>query len=132
MTPQIPDSHMDLMRVAAIAQLATVMKDGSPHVTPVWFDFDGACVSINSARGRVKDRNMRNNPRVALSILDPKNDYRYIEIRGRVIEITEEGAVEHIDRLAAKYMNVARYPHHSPSEVRVRYRIRPEHVSTMG
>ncbi len=132
MTAQIPEAFMDLVREPAIAQLGTVMKNGSPHVTPVWFDYDGSYISINSARGRVKDRNMRNNPRVALSILDPKNAYRYMEIRGKVIEITEEGAVEHIDSLARKYLNVDRYPHHSPSEVRVRYRILPEHVSTMG
>jgi PPOX class probable F420-dependent enzyme len=132
MSAKIPDKFMDLVRQPAFANLATVMKDGSPHVTPVWFDYDGECVRINSARGRVKDRNMRNNPRVALSIMDPKNPYRYLEIRGHVTEITEAGADAHIDRLAKKYLNVDTYPHRAANEVRVLYRITPEHVSTMG
>jgi PPOX class probable F420-dependent enzyme len=129
---QIPERFMDLVREPAFANLATLMKDGSPHVTPVWFDYDGEHVRINSARGRVKDRNMRNNPMVALCILDPSNPYRYLEIRGRVAEITEEGADTHIDSLARKYMKVEKYPHRSATEVRVMYRIAPEHISTMG
>jgi PPOX class probable F420-dependent enzyme len=132
MAVQIPEKFMDLVREPALAHLATVLKDGSPHVTPVWFDYDGDYVRINSVRGRVKDRNMRNCPRVALCIVDPQNPYRYLEIRGRVAEITEEGAVEHIDALARKYMNTEKYPHHTPAEVRVLYRIAPEHISTMG
>jgi PPOX class probable F420-dependent enzyme len=132
MTAQIPEKFMDLIRQPAFANLATVMKDGSPHVTPVWFDFDGSFVRINSAEGRVKDRNMRNNPRVALSIVDPQNPYRYLEIRGRVTEITRAGADEHIDALAKKYLNAEKYPHRSPSEVRVMYKIAPEHISTLG
>ena len=132
MAAKIPEQFMDLVQNPAFANLATVMKDGSPHVTPVWFDYDGEVVRVNSARGRVKDRNMRNNPRVALSIMDPKNPYRYLGIRGRVTEITEEGADAHIDRLAKKYLNVDKYPNRAPGEVRVLYRITPEHVSTMG
>lgn len=132
MAAKIPEEFMDLIQEPAFANLATVMKDGSPHVTPVWFDFDGECVRVNSARGRVKDRNMRNHPKVALSIVDPKNPYRYLEIRGSVSAITEEGADAHIDRLAKKYLKVESYPHRSPTEVRVLYRITPEHVSTMG
>jgi PPOX class probable F420-dependent enzyme len=131
MSAKIPEKFMDLVREPAFANLATVMKDGSPHVTPVWFDYDGECVRINSARGRVKDRNMRNHPQVALSIMDPKNPYRYLEIRGHVTEITEDGADEHIDRLAKKYLNVDTFPNRSANEVRVLYRITPEHVSTM-
>jgi len=132
MTVQIPEKFMDLVREPALAHLATVLKDGSLHVTPVWFDYDGDYVRINSVKGRVKDRNMRNQPRVALCIVDPKNPYRYLEIRGRVAEITEEGAAEHIDALARKYMRTEKYPHHTPAEVRVLYRIAPEHISTMG
>ncbi len=132
MTGKIPDQFLDLIEAPAFANLATVMKDGSPHVTPVWFDFDGECIRINTAKGRVKDRNMRDNPRVALSIMDPKNPYRYIEIRGRVAEITEAGADEHIDHLARKYLKVDKYPHRSPGEVRVLYRVVPDHVSTLG
>ena len=132
MVAKIPENFIDLIQQPAFANLATLMKDGSPHVTPVWFDYDGEYVRINSAKGRVKDRNMRNNPRVALSIMDPKNPYRYLEIRGRVTEITEEGADQHIDRLAKKYLNVDSYPHRSAAEVRVLYKVTPEHVSTMG
>jgi len=108
------------------------MPDGSPQVTPVWCDFDGAHVLVNSARGRVKDRNMRRDPRVALVILDPDNPYRYLEVRGRVVEITEDGAEAHIDRLAQKYLGVERYPYRQPGEVRVLYKIRPERVSGLS
>jgi PPOX class probable F420-dependent enzyme len=132
MPAKIPERFMDLLQGPNLAHLATVMKDGSPQVTPVWFDYDGEFVRINSAKGRVKDRNMRKDPRVALSIVDPRNPYRYIEIRGPVIEIAETGADEHIDRLARKYLNLDRYPDHKPDEIRVMYKIAPERVSTMG
>lgn len=132
MAAVIPEQYMDLIKKPAFANLATIMKDGSPHVTPVWFDYDGRHVRINSAKGRVKDRNMRNNPKVALCILDPQNPYRYLEIRGRVSEISETGADEHIDQLAKKYLNVDKYPHRTPTEVRVRYQIEAEHISAIG
>lgn len=132
MTTEIPEKYLDLIREPAFASLATVMKDGSPHVTPVWFDHDGTFVRVNSARGRVKDRNMRNNPRVALCIHDPRNPYRYLEIRGRVVEISEEGADQHIDRLAKKYLNVDAYPGRTATEVRILYKIAPVHISAMG
>ncbi len=116
----------------AFAHLGTLMRDGRPQVTPVWFDYDGGTFRVNSARGRVKDRNMRRNPAVALSIIDPANAYRHVAIQGRVVEITEDGADAHIDRLAQKYLGRERYPNRRPGEVRVIYRIRPEHVSGMG
>ena len=101
----IPESHLDLVKdeTKAIALLATLMKDGSPQLTPVWFNMDGEYILINSAQGRVKDRNMRREPRVAITILDPADYYRYIQIRGRVIEMTTEGAREHINKLSKKY-----------------------------
>jgi PPOX class probable F420-dependent enzyme len=108
------------------------MADGSPHVTPVWVDYDGAYVRVNSAKGRVKDKNMRRDKRVALSIQDPDNPYRYLALRGEVAEITEDGADAHIDALAKKYLGKDRYPFRSPGEVRVIYKIRPERVSTSG
>ncbi len=132
MTAEIPRQYMDLIEKPAFANLATVMRDGSPHVTPVWFDYDGAYIRINSAKGRIKDRNMRNNSKVALCIVDPQNPYRYVEIRGCVAEISEDGADDHIDQLAKKYLNVDRYPHRTATEVRVRYKIAAEHVSVMG
>lgn len=128
----IPQQFRDLLTKKAFASLATVMADGSPQVTPVWFDFDGTHLRVNSAKGRVKDRNMRRNGRVALSILDPENPYRHVAIRGRVEEITEAGADGHIDSLSKKYLGQDRYPNRRPGEVRVIYRIRPERVSTMG
>jgi PPOX class probable F420-dependent enzyme len=132
MPTTIPEKFLDLFKKPAFASLATVMPDGSPQVTPVWIDYDGRYLMVNSAKGRVKDRNMRSNPRVAVSILDPDNPYRYLQVRGTVSEITEEGADAHIDRMAKKYLNLDRYPNRAPGEVRVIYRIRPEKVSTMG
>src|SRR5689334_14628901 len=132
MAVQIPATHLDLMSKKACCHLATVAADGRPQVTPVWFDFDGKYIRVNSAAGRAKDRNMRRDARVALSILDPDNAYRYLEIGGRVAEITEEGAAAHIDALAKTYMGVDAYPFHQPGVKRVIYKIEPERFSTMG
>jgi PPOX class probable F420-dependent enzyme len=132
MTVTIPEKFRDLLAKKAFAHLGTIMPDGSPQVTPVWFDFDGTHVRVNSAKGRVKDKNMRRNGRVALAIQDPENPYRYLALRGRVEEITEAGADAHIDSLAKKYLGQDRYPHRRAGEVRVIYRIRPERVSSMG
>jgi PPOX class probable F420-dependent enzyme len=129
---QIPESHRDLLEKKAFAHLATLMPDGSPQVTPVWCDRDGDFIRINTARGRQKDRNMSRDGRVALAISDPDNPYRYLEIRGRVVEITEQGADDHIDKLALKYMGKEKYPFRKAGEVRVIYRIAPEHFHTMG
>jgi PPOX class probable F420-dependent enzyme len=133
MGESIPEGFMDLLtQKRAFAHLATLMPDGSPQVTPVWFDWDGETVRVNSARGRQKDRNMRRVARVALSIQDPDNPYRYLALRGVVTEVTEEGADAHIDSLAKKYLGVDSYPYRQPGEVRVIYKIRPERVSTVG
>jgi PPOX class probable F420-dependent enzyme len=132
MTAAIPEKFRDLLTKKAFAHLATVMPDGSPQVTPVWFDFDGSHVRINSAKGRVKDKNMRRNGQVALAIQDPDNPYRYLAVRGRVEEITEAGADAHIDSLTKKYLGQDRYPNRRPGEIRVIYRIRAERVSSMG
>jgi PPOX class probable F420-dependent enzyme len=131
MSGVIPERFLDLFEKKAFANLVTLMADGSPQVTPVWVDFDGARVIINSARGRQKDRNIKRNPSVALAISDPGNPYRYLEVRGRVVEITEDGASEHIDRMAKKYLGVDKYPGRAPGEVRVLYRIEPLHVTFM-
>ena len=116
----------------AFANLGTIMPDGTPQVTPVWFDWDGSHVRINSARGRVKDRNMRERAVVALAITDPDNAYRYLSIRGRVVEVTEAGADAHIDALAKKYLGQDRYPYRRADEVRVTYKIRPERLGGMA
>jgi PPOX class probable F420-dependent enzyme len=130
MAATIPESFKDLFTKVAFAHLATCMADGSPQVTPVWVDYDGSHVRVNSAKGRLKDKNMRRDKRVALSIQDPENAYRYIAVRGEIVEITEQGADAHIDVLAKKYLGKDRYPFRGPGEVRVIYKIRPEKVST--
>ena len=132
MAENIPEKYKDLFEKKAFANLATVMPDGTPQVTPVWVDYDGSHVLVNSARGRQKDKNMERNPAVSLSIVDPDNPYRYLEVRGRVAEITEEGADEHIDKMAKKYMGLDKYPLRQPGEVRVLYKIKPERTSQMG
>jgi PPOX class probable F420-dependent enzyme len=132
MPETIPEKYRDLFDKRAFASLGTLMPDGSPQVTPVWVDYDGAHVLVNSARGRVKDRNMKRNPRVSLAIVDPENPYRYLEVRGRVVEITEDGADQHIDRMAKKYLGQDKYPYRQPGEVRVLYKIAPERFSSMG
>ena len=128
----IPDQYKDLLQKKAFAHLATVMKDGSPQVTPIWFDYDGTHVRINSAKGRWKDKNMRNRPKVALSVLDPDNPYRYMQIRGTVTEVTESGAYAHIDSLAKKYLGQDKYPYRQPGEERVIYKIAVERVNAQG
>jgi PPOX class probable F420-dependent enzyme len=132
MPKTIPDNYLDLFRKKAFANLATIMSDGSPQVTPVWCDYDGENVLINTAAGRVKDKNLQREPRVSLSILDPDNPYRYLEVRGRVVERTQVGADDHIDKMAKKYLGVDVYPGRSPGEVRVIYKIKPERTSSMG
>jgi PPOX class probable F420-dependent enzyme len=128
----IPEKYVDLFSKKAFANLATVNPDGTPQVTPVWVDYDGTHVLVNSARGRRKDKNMETNPAVAISILDPDNPYRYLEVRGRVAEITEDGADEHIDKMAKKYLGQDKYPFRQPGEVRVIFKIQPLHTSRMG
>lgn len=128
----IPEKYTDLFQKKAFANLATLMPDGTPQVTPVWVDYDGERVLVNSARGRRKDKNMEASRTVALSIQDPDNPYRYLEVRGRVEEITEEGADQHIDKMAKKYLGLDKYPNRQPGEVRVLYKIKPEHTSSMG
>lgn len=132
MSDVIPQQYMDLFEKKAFASLATLMPDGRPQVTPVWCDFDGTHVVVNSAKGRRKDLNMRAEPRVSLAIIDPDNPYRYLEVRGKVIDITEEGADAHIDKMAKKYMGQDKYPFRQPGEVRVIYRIQPERISSLG
>jgi PPOX class probable F420-dependent enzyme len=131
--PAIPEKYLDLLQQKkAFASLATVMADGSPQVTPVWFDYQDGRVRVNTAKGRVKARNMKTGAPVALAIVDPDNPYRYLQIRGRVGRITEDGAVEHIDLLAKKYLGHDKYTLGQPGEVRVIYEIEPETASGMG
>lgn len=127
MSERIPDSYMDLFEKKAFAALATLMADGHPQVTPVWVMYEAPYVIVNSAKGRVKDQNMRRDPRVGLEIRDPDNPYRYLGILGEVVEITEAGARDVINRLSEKYTGRTVYA--GPGdEVRVTYKIRPDQV----
>ena len=128
----IPQSHADLLKKPAFASLATVNPDGSPQVTPVWCDFDGTNILVNTAEGRRKTRNLAQNARVALAIIDPGNAYRYLGIQGRVVDMTKDGADAHIDKMAKKYLGQDKYPGRAPGEVRVLVKIAPEKVHTMG
>jgi PPOX class probable F420-dependent enzyme len=132
MSQVIPEKYRDLFSKRAFASLGTLMPDGRPQVTPVWVDIEGDLVIFNSAKGRQKDKNVRRDPRVSLAVIDPENPYRFMEIRGRVVEITEQGGSEHIDKMAKKYLGVDKYPYGQPSEVRVIYKIQPEHTTVMG
>ena len=132
MANAIPEKFSDLFQKKAFANLATLMPNGQPQVTPVWFDYDGQNIRVNTALGRQKDRNMRRDPRVSLSIMDPENPYRYLEIRGKVADITQDGADAHIDSLAKKYLGKDKYPFRQPGEVRVIYKIKPEHTQSNG
>jgi PPOX class probable F420-dependent enzyme len=128
----IPDNYLDLLgSKKAFANIATVMKDGSPQVTPVWFDYASGKIRVNTARGRVKARTMRVGAPVALAIMDPDNPYRYLQIRGKIVALTEDGADAHIDSLAQKYLG-QKYPFRQPGEVRVMYEIEPTSAQAMG
>ena len=129
----IPEAFIDLLTTKkAFASLATINADGTPQVTRVWFDWDGSRIRINSAMGRVKDKNLRRTPAVALSIMDPENAYRYVQVKGRVAAVTESGADAHIDALSKKYLGQDRYPYRKPGEARVMFTITPDRVQTMG
>jgi PPOX class probable F420-dependent enzyme len=124
----VPESHRDLLmpETRSFAFLATIMPDGSPQLTVTWVDTDGTHILINTAEGRIKDRNLQARPRVAVCIPDPKDPYRYIQIRGRVVARTHKGADEHIDLLNRRYLGVPYTP--KPGQVRVIYKILPEHI----
>ncbi|QQS45764.1 MAG: PPOX class F420-dependent oxidoreductase [Acidobacteriota bacterium] len=132
MSNKIPEKFSDLMQKKVFASLATLMPDGSPQVTPVWIDFDGENLLVNTAVGRQKDRNLQRDPKVSIMLMDPDNPYRYLEVRGKVVERTHDGAEEHIDRMAKKYIGKDVYPNRQPGEVRVLYKVRPEKTSSMG
>jgi len=129
----IPEKYLDLLqRKKAFANLATLMPDGTPQVTPVWCDYKDGLVRVNTAKGRVKARNLKKGAPVALAIADPDNPYRYVQVRGRVRLVTEDGAAAHIDSLAKKYLGKDKYPNAAPGEVRLLCEIEPTSASGMG
>jgi PPOX class probable F420-dependent enzyme len=126
---ELTPDQLKLIEETNLAHLVTLMKDGSPQVTPVWVDHDSTHILVNTAEARQKTRNLTRDPRVALSIVDNGNAFRTFQVRGRVVEISREGACEHINKLARKYMGRdAQYPER-PGEVRIILKIEPEHIS---
>ena len=121
-----------LLGEPAFCQVATLLPDGSPHLTQVWVDTDGQHILVNTFEGSQKLRNVRRDPRVAVNVVDPGNAWRLAHVRGRVVEITTEGADEHIDALAQKYLGVEKYPFRQPGQVRVKVTIAPEHINEIG
>lgn len=132
MAATISAEHADLLNRPIVVSLATVMPDGQPQVNPVWCSYDGTHVLINSAAGRVKDRNMKDRPQATVLCLDPQNPFKWVEVRGKVVEITTEGADAHIDDLAELYIGQRPYPFRQPGEQRVIYKIEPTRVVSYG
>lgn len=130
----LPQAFRDMLsdESRAYAYLATIMEDGSPQLTPVWFNTDGKHILFNSTRGRVKDRNMRSRANIAVVIHDQQNPYRYIQLRGPVVEITEEGARQHINQLSEKFTGNPEYTLNDPDEIRVTYKMLPVNIQYMG
>lgn len=136
MAVPIPEKFRDLFERPVVVSLVTIMPNGQPQATPVWCSYDGEHILINSARGRQKDRNMERDPRVTILVVDPNNVYRWLEVRGRITEITEEGGVDHINALSKKYRGNADYYSANPQmrgkETRVIYKVEPTHVNANG
>jgi PPOX class probable F420-dependent enzyme len=131
MAAKLPDAVKELFQAPNFAYLATLMPDGSPQVSPVWVDLDGDHILVNTAEGRQKPKNVRRDPRVAIAIAAHDNQYSSATVRGRVVDVTHDGADAHIDRLAKKYLGQDKYPYRQPGEVRLIVRIEPEHVGPM-
>jgi PPOX class probable F420-dependent enzyme len=136
MSAEIPEAYKDLLEGPVFVTLVTMFPNGQPQANPVWCSYDGTYVLINSARGRAKDKNMRANPHVTVLAVDPKNPYRWIEVRGKVEEITEEGALDHINTLSKLYRGEPDYyapnPQSRGKETRVIYKIKPVRVIVRG
>lgn len=124
---RIPETFLDLFERPVLAHLATVMADGSPQVTPLWIGYAEGLLLVNTIVGRQKDRNLSQRPRVALTLVDPDDPYRYLEVRGEVVEGTLDGAEDHIDQLSLRYTGVP-YPRHNPDRPRKLFKIRPTRV----
>ena len=125
-TNQMTEPMSELFRGKNFGYLSTLMKDGSPQVTEIWVDFEDGNIIVNTAEGRLKHKNISRDPRIAICVVDHNNPYHMVIVRGRVVEQTKKGAEEHIDKLAKKYLNIDRYPSHSPSIKRVICKIKPE------
>ena len=127
-TTQISEPIAKLLEGRNFAFVATLMKDGWPQITPTWVDLEDGKILVNTAEGRLKQKNISRDDRVAISVIDQNNPYHMVTVRGRVVEQRKEGADEHVDKLAKKYLGVDRYPRRSPNEKRIIIKIKPERV----
>ncbi len=130
--PVIPESHKDLLDSTALAAVATIGPTGAPQVSPVWFGWDGQLLSFSQTKTRQKYKNLKKDDRVALSIVDPENPYRYLEIRGKVVDFVEDPDKAFIDSMSKKYLGQDRYPWNQPADERVIVVVQPERTHTMG
>ena len=128
----IPESHKDLLETSALASVATVGPDGSPQVNPVWFGWDGTLITFSQTKTRQKYKNLQKDGRIALSIVDPVNPYRYLEVRGKVVEFVEDPDKAFIDSMANKYLGQEKYPCSQPGDERIVVVVEPERALTMG
>ncbi|HEY7704758.1 MAG TPA: PPOX class F420-dependent oxidoreductase [Acidimicrobiia bacterium] len=128
----VPASHLDLLERPILGHLATIGADGGPEVAPVWFGWDGEVIKVSSLQTRQKVRNLQRNPGASLLVVDPDDDYRYIELRGRVVRMEEDLDHAYIDEMAKRYLRVDSYPWQRPGDRRVVLELRPERVRTLG
>ena len=129
MSQVLTESAKELLREPVLSHIATIDADGRPNISPVWVDVDGDDVLFNTAEGRVKTKNLRSNPNVAVSVVDPQDPQRVVALRGKVAEMTHDGADEHIDFLAKKYLGHERFQDRREGQQRVKIRIRPERIA---
>lgn len=129
---RIPEGYGDLLETNALVHVATIGPDGEPQNNPVWFDWDGRHVKFSQTKTRQKYRNVSRDPRLALSIVDPENPYRYIEIRGEVTKVEEDPNNDFINAMAKKYLGLDEYPYHQPGDERIILYVEPEHTTQMG
>jgi len=128
----IPDAYIDLLDTKGFAHIATIGPKGEPQSSPVWFGWDGEHVKFSLTRGRQKFRNLTANANIALSIIDPENPYRYLEVRGEIARVDDDPDNKFINGMAKKYMDVDEYPFHQPGDERVVMCVRPDHTTAMG
>ena len=129
---QIPEGYRDLLETNALIHVATLGPDGEPQSNPVWFDWDGEYIKFSQTKTRQKYKNVGRDPRIAISIVDPENPYRYLEVRGEVTEIEEDPNLDFINAMAKKYLGMDEYPYHQPGDERVILYLKPEHTTQMG
>jgi PPOX class probable F420-dependent enzyme len=129
---QIPEGYRDLLETTALIHVATIGPDGEPQSNPVWFDWDGENIKFSQTKTRQKYKNVGRDPRIAVSIVDPENPYRYLEVRGEVTEIEEDPDNDFIDAMAKKYLGMDEYPYHQPGDERIVLYVKPEHTTQMG